>query len=51
MPLHDDSSLCATGRNARITRGRTLNEELVICRASHVQWRSDSVQGERVLDV
>src|SRR4026208_2525122 len=34
-PLHDDSSLCATCRNARITRGRSLNAELVICRASH----------------
>ena len=35
-PLHDDSSLCTTCRYARITRGRALNEELVVCRASHV---------------
>jgi hypothetical protein len=35
-PLHGESSVCATCRNARITRGHALNEELVICRASHV---------------
>jgi hypothetical protein len=35
-PLHNESNLCATCRNARITRGQALKEELVICRASHV---------------
>ena len=35
-PMHNESSLCVTCRNARITRGQALNEELVICRASHV---------------
>jgi len=40
-PSHDESSLCTTCRNARITRGRALNEELVICRASQLH-------GERI---
>lgn len=32
-PLSSDSSLCATCRSSTIVRGRTLDEELVICSA------------------
>lgn len=33
-PPNDRSSLCDTCRHARITRGRTLDEEIVGCNAS-----------------
>jgi hypothetical protein len=32
-PVHSESSLCATCRCATIVRGRTLDEELVLCSA------------------
>src|SRR5262245_62898020 len=37
-PISSDSNLCATCRHSTITRGRTLDEELVRCSASH--WGS-----------
>ena len=35
-PAHGDTSLCATCRHSRITRGRKLDEELVFCSASPI---------------
>jgi hypothetical protein len=35
-PRHDADSLCDTCRWARIIRGRTLDEEIVHCDASHM---------------
>lgn len=35
-PLHDGESLCDTCRWSRIIRGRTLDEEIVHCDASHM---------------
>jgi hypothetical protein len=36
-PTNDGGSLCNTCRYSRITRGRTLDEELVMCDASHMR--------------
>ena len=36
-PLNAESSLCATCRHARVTIGRALDEELVLCSASQLQ--------------
>ncbi len=36
-PRHDGQSLCETCRWSRIIRGRTLDEEIVECDASHVR--------------
>jgi len=35
-PLHDGDSLCDSCRHGRITRGRSVNEEIVFCDASHM---------------
>ena len=35
-PRHDETTLCATCRNSRITRGRKLDEELVFCHAADI---------------
>jgi hypothetical protein len=35
-PRHDETTLCATCRHSRITRGRTLDEELVFCHAADI---------------
>lgn len=35
-PLHEGQSLCDSCRFSRIIRGRTLDEEIVHCDASHV---------------
>ena len=35
-PLHEGDSLCETCRWSRIIRGRTLDEEIVHCDASHL---------------
>ena len=35
-PRHDGESLCDTCRWSRIIRGRTLDEEIVHCDASHM---------------
>jgi len=35
-PRHDNESLCDSCRWSRIIRGRTLDEELVLCDASHM---------------
>ena len=34
-PANDETSLCTTCRHSRVTRGRKLDEELVLCGASH----------------
>jgi len=36
-PSDADSSLCHTCRHSRVTRGRKLDEEIVLCEASHVK--------------
>ena len=36
-PSNDDNSLCHTCRYSRVTRGRKLDEEIVICDASHMR--------------
>ena len=33
--VHSESNLCETCRHSRITRGRALDEELVLCGVSH----------------
>jgi hypothetical protein len=33
-PVHDDDSLCGSCRNSRVTRGRSIDEEIVMCEAS-----------------
>jgi hypothetical protein len=35
-PVHDGDSLCNSCQNGRITRGRSANEEIVFCDASHM---------------
>jgi hypothetical protein len=35
-PAHDGNSLCNTCRHGRITRGRSIDEEIVFCDASHM---------------
>jgi hypothetical protein len=35
-PVHDGDSLCNTCRHGRITRGRSVNEEIVFCDAAHM---------------
>jgi hypothetical protein len=35
-PAGGDTSLCDTCRYSRITRGRSLDEEIVFCDASHI---------------
>jgi hypothetical protein len=35
-PVHDADSLCKTCRNGRITSGRSVDEEIVFCDASHM---------------
>jgi hypothetical protein len=37
--IHDENSLCASCRHSTITRGHRLDEEIVVCNASHVQAR------------
>lgn len=36
-PASSDDSLCNTCRHSRITRGHKLDEELVVCNASHTR--------------
>ena len=36
-PSDGEKSLCDTCRHSRITRGRRLDEELVVCNASHLR--------------
>ena len=36
-PSDADSSLCHTCRHSRVTRGRKLDEEIVLCEASHLK--------------
>ena len=36
-PLNSADSLCNTCRHSKITRGHKLDEELVICNASHLE--------------
>lgn len=38
-PVHGETSLCDSCRHSKITRGRRLDEELVVCTASHVGER------------
>ncbi len=35
-PVHDGDTLCNTCAHGRVTRGRSVNEELVVCEASHM---------------
>ena len=38
-PVHNEDSLCESCRHSTITRGHRLDEEVVVCNASHLQAR------------